>query len=444
MVWDTASKNIRTSNFRSLGWQLLLTYLTIMAAVLGVFATGVYIFLTRSFYNQLDEKLQALAQAAAPSLNEIETGGSQYLEQVDEVPWQDLFNRDRQSLEWFDASGQRLARRGELTPALSLKIGVQIQSPPKLPQIRSFTVPIYTHGSARANTPSLEGYIRASQSTEDLEQLQTQLLWGLGLGGAVALGLAGLGGIWLTRKALQPMEQSFQQLKQFTADASHELRSPLTAIKTSVDVMLIYPNLEPKQVKKLVAISSATAQMSQLLENLLFLARTESTTLTNVSEGCAIALDRLLLEMVELFEPLATSKNITLTTEFVSPSVVGNRTQLSRLFANLLENAIQYTPTGGNVILSLVEQNKWAIVRVKDTGIGIADEHLLLIFNRFWRADQARSRREGGTGLGLAIAQAIANQHRGRITVTSQINAGSCFEVRLPRLFPSIKELPRS
>ncbi|HBL13705.1 MAG TPA: two-component sensor histidine kinase, partial [Cyanobacteria bacterium UBA11162] len=225
-------------------------------------------------------------------------------------------------------------------------------------------------------------------------------------------------------------------LKQFTADASHELRSPLTAIKASVEVMRNHPErIHPKDAKKLAAIASATAQMSHLAEDLLFLARTDATVLTSMGEQIPIPLNKVLQDLLELLEPFAQDKEINLESELLmSISVMGNEIQLTRLFANLLENAIQYTLPGGTVRVILAKQNRFAIVSVKDTGIGIEREHLPLVFDRFWRADKARSRREGGTGLGLAIAQAIAQRHGGKITVTSKVGVGSCFQVRLPMI----------
>lgn len=425
--------------FQDLRWRLLLSYLMVMAAILSLFVTGVYVFFSRNLYRQLDKKLLTLAQAAAPSFAAVEAQGSQYLEQVDAVPWRDIFNRDQQSLEWFDAQGERLASRGALELDYRPSVGPHTLGrihPPK--QIRTYTISVFKDGS-KPSQPSLEGYIRASQSTEDVKIVQRQLLWGLGMGGIMALGLVGVGGLWLTQKALEPVEQSFKKLKQFTADASHELRSPLTAIKASVDVMRNHPErIHPKDAKKLAAIASATDQMSHLAEDLLFLARTDGTVSTSLREQKPICLNKILQYLIELLEPFAQDKEITLKFEWLPQVfVVGEEAQLTRLFSNLLENAIQYTPPGGTVTLILGKQNRFALVSVKDTGIGIEREQLPFIFDRFWRADKARSRREGGTGLGLAIAQAIAQRHGGKITaVSSQVGVGSCFQVRLP-LFTS-------
>lgn len=422
--------------FLGLRWRLLLSYLMVMAVILSVFGTGAYVFLTRSLFRQLDKKLLTLAQAAAPSLAEIENQGNQYLEEVDEVPWRDIFNRDQQSMEWFDTKGQLLARRGAIEVPERPRLGAwNLQQSESGKQARAFTISVYKDG-LQPNQPSLEGFIRASQSTEDLQTVQKQLLLGLGMGGVLALGLVGLGGLWLTQRALEPIEQSFRQLKQFTADASHELRSPLTAIKTSVDVMRNHPErIHPKDAKKLLAIASATTQMSRLVEDLLFLARNDAPQYTLVRERVPVNLNKVLQDLVSLFEPSAQVKNITLKLHFSAQNnVMGDKVQLNRLFANLLENAIQYTPNGGKVTLTLNQQNRCILVSIQDTGIGILPEQLPLIFNRFWRADKARSRREGGTGLGLAIAMAIAQRHGGKITVSSEVDKGSCFSVKLPSI----------
>lgn len=434
MVWDIVFKKIRKSDFQSLHWHLLLSYLMVMAAILITFATGVYVFFTRSLYHQLDGKLRTLAQSAAPSLADVKKRGSGTLDQVDVVPWRDIFNRDQQSLEWFTESGQRLARKGQLDLELPPRPGpVSTSHKGNSAQIRTFTISVFTDNPEHKE-PLLEGFIRASQSAETIQTSQIQILWGLSIGGVFALGLAGIGGLWLTQKALKPVEQSYRQLKQFTADASHELRSPLTAIKISMDVMLSHPErIHPKDVKKLAAISSATAQMNHLVEDLLFLARTDTFEPRTNQEWLPIALNDLLNELVEFLEPSATAKGVSLKQDIgVYVSVFGDRRQLTRLFSNLLENALQYTPTAGKVVLSLARQHRHCVVSVQDTGIGIPEHQLSQIFNRFWRADQARSQREGGTGLGLSIAVAIATQHGGQITVSSEVGQGSCFRVRLP------------
>jgi OmpR-family two-component system manganese-sensing sensor histidine kinase len=442
MAWGIGSKNIRKLDFPGLRWQLSLYYSSAIAIILGVFAGGVYGFFTRSLYQQLDLKLQTLAQSAAPSLNDVEQQGEDYLAEVNEVPWRDIFNRDQQSLEWFDAEGRLIGKKGEIALILPPKPGsLTIRQQQELDNIRTFTISVYQDGE-NPESPALRGYIRASQSTESIQTEQEQLLWGLGMGGILAISLAGIGGLGLTKIAFAPVERSFWQLKQFTADASHELRSPLTVIKTSVDVMLCHrERFEEKDWRKLGAIASATTQMTHLVEDLLFLARTDSTSILN-QDWHWIALDQMLKDLIAQLEAsamptagFAYAHHLTLNVHFTPVFVQGNFSQLTRLFTNLLTNAIKYTPSGGTVTVSLSQEKRHAIVKITDTGIGIPPQQQRLIFERFWRADQARNSQDG-TGLGLAIAKAIINYHRGQITVSSTVGVGSSFTVHLPHRQP--------
>ncbi|WP_228060415.1 MULTISPECIES: sensor histidine kinase [unclassified Coleofasciculus] len=162
------------------------------------------------------------------------------------------------------------------------------------------------------------------------------------------------------------------------------------------------------------------------------MARTDTTTAPK-TEWTAIPLQELLEDGVEFLEWEAEAKNIALKSNLESGVFVkGDASQLRRLFSNLLENALQYTPSGGTVLLSMSKGDTFAIATVEDTGIGIAPEHLSFIFDRLWREDRARTYREEGSGLGLAIAQAIAQRHGGEITVSSELGVGSCFKVLLP------------
>lgn len=414
--------------FAGLRWRLLLYQLSVMAAILGVFGLGVYAFFSRSLYRQLDQKLMTLAQAATPSMQEVAADGDGYLEQLDQVPWRDIFNRNQQSLEWFNINGEQLARRGE----------INLFSPPQLgPQtihqgqsVRTFTVSAF-EDAPNNNSPVLRGYIRASQTTQDIQTTQRQLLIGLGVGGGLALGLAGAGGLWLTRLSLSPIEASYQRLMQFTADASHELRGPLTAIKTSVGVMQRHPErVHPRDRNKLSAIASATDQLGGLAEDLLMLARMDADATAQPAQK--VVLNSLLAEVVDLYGETAHSRNLELELRTSGAvAVYGQPKQLHRLFANLVQNALQYTRQG-SIVVQIASARRHALVRIQDTGIGIASQETAQVFERFWRADKARSQRAGGSGLGLAIAKAITEQHGGKIWVTSRLHQGSCFHVRLP------------
>lgn len=425
--------------YQGLRSRLLLYYLIVMATILGIFGTGVYVVFKRALYKQVDKRLLTLAQSATPSFTAVRDRGNRYLNQVEEVPWRDIFNRDQQSLEWFDKDRNLLGRKGLIELEVAPKVGSQVVQQSKTGEVfRTHTLSVFIRNNGQAGPPSLVGFIRATQSSEEIEAAEEELSGILIVGGIFTLILSGLGGFWLTQKAIKPIEASFLQLKQFTADASHELRSPLTAIKASVDIMRNHPErVHPKDAKKLQAISGATMQMNQTLEDLLFLARADADPTVKVKDRKLTPLDlnQLLQNCFVLLEPLANEKKIVFQSKFRADiTIAGDSAQLSRLFSNLLENALQYTPEEGRVSLDLYRQNRTAVVSVRDTGIGLSPEEVSKVFDRFWRANKARSRREGGTGLGLAISQAIAKRHGGKIIVTSELNIGSCFLVRIPIL----------
>ena len=244
-----------------------------------------------------------------------------------------------------------------------------------------------------------------------------------------------MGSLWLTRQAMQPIEQSFHRLQRFTSDAAHELRSPLAAIKTNAAVALKYPEgIRETDAEKFEAIKSAATQLTALTESLLTLARTDRPTQANPE---IIDLAELFERLIQLYHPQFDASELQLKAQINGDLYVkGDRIQLTRLFTNLLDNARRYTPSGGTVEVSLKPDEEFVTIRVEDTGVGIAPDHLEHIFERFWQVDQARSYQVGGFGLGLAIAQNIARNHGGAIEVTSELGKGSCFAVRLPLVKP--------
>ncbi|HHP7245097.1 MAG TPA: sensor histidine kinase, partial [Elainellaceae cyanobacterium] len=275
------------------------------------------------------------------------------------------------------------------------------------------------------------GYVRVSESTQAMDNTLRSLDLGLGISVGVALVLSWLGGIWLTRQAMQPIEQSFQRLQRFTSDAAHELRSPLAAIKTNADVALKYQEgIRSTDADKFQAIKSASTQLTALTENLLVLARIDQHVF---QEEKIIDLSDLFKPLIQLYQPQFDDKAVQLKA-YVEAAlrVSGDVIQLNRLFTNLIDNALRYTPTGGIVEVIAERDNDFLSIHVKDTGIGIAPDHLEHLFERFWQADQSRSYQVGGFGLGLAIAQGIAHNHGGEINVTSELRKGSCFTVVLP------------
>lgn len=406
--------------FQSLRYRLLLSYLIVMASILGVFAIAVRIVFTHALSQQTTEKLVALGQGAAMSL-EAEDG---HLGFQSDFPVQSLTSRD-QALEWFDRQGKSVGQQGRYRLTLPFSGKETVQTQTGQPRIHSVTLPVMGSDSGR-----LLGYVRASQSLEEFDENLRKLDLGLGGGIAVALLLSGVGGAILSRQAMQPIEQSFERLKQFTADASHEFRSPLMAIETNVEVALTYPETTRSQgdTEKFEAIASATSQMTRLTEDLLFLARTDN--LPNRQRE-VVNLKDLLDELVQLYQLQAVKKGIALQMNDCGHLyLLGDMGQLKRLFTNLIVNALQYTSEGGRVEIERHRIGSQIVISVKDTGIGIAPEQRNRVFDRFWRAEESRSYESDGSGLGLAIVQAITQAHGGSIAVTSQLGVGSCFTVR--------------
>ncbi|MGB8701189.1 MAG: HAMP domain-containing sensor histidine kinase [Thermosynechococcaceae cyanobacterium] len=430
------SKSPKNRNVKTLRWQLFLSYWLVTITILGSSSIVAYNWIVRELYRQIDDQLITLAHAATHDLTELKrrdhfNGSSPEPTDQDndlDIPWQKL-QKPTQSIEWFDAQEKRVASTTVHLPRDPLQTGFRSVNAGHL---RLFAMPIYRD---IAQQHRLEGYVRVSKSIDTLEAVLEQLRLGLVFGGLVALGLLGVGSLWLTQQSLNPILESLQNLQQFTADASHELRSPLTVIKTSADVMRSHPErVDPTDRPKLDAILGATKQMTELVNDLLMLARMENRLTPSQSIQTSIPLNELLEDLVEGWEAAAIAKQIALHSQSLANSLMvkGDADQLVRLFANLLSNAVNYTPDGGTIWVILERKDKWAVVKVKDTGIGIASDQLPLVFQRFWRSDKARSSRQEGTGLGLTIAQAIAHAHRGDIAATSQVGLGTCLTVRLP------------
>lgn len=231
---------------------------------------------------------------------------------------------------------------------------------------------------------------------------------------------------------LDRLEKTFQRITKFTADASHELRTPVSVMRTSAEIALRKPRSQTEYREVLLQILQELERLSQLIEQLLVLARSDS--------GSAV----LPMVRTDIKEPLrhacgqasiSAAKKHLVITEFISEEplwVQGDCSSLERLFLILLDNAMKYTEDGGAIQVRLDAQNGFAIAAIQDSGIGIAASDIPHIFERFYRADVARSRDIGGIGLGLAIGNWIARVHSGEIRVESKPAMGSCFEVRLP------------
>ena len=227
------------------------------------------------------------------------------------------------------------------------------------------------------------------------------------------------------------LDTAFRQIRQFSADASHELQTPLTILKGEIEVALRTSRSPQEYQRVLVSALEESDRIARLVEALLLLSRADAGVLRMDRQPVDLA--DLMAEVVEHARVLAEAQGVTLESKSVAPLTIhGDRAHLRRLFLNLVDNGIKYTPAGGRVTLSLQREGEWAALHIADTGIGLAAAEQRRIFQRFYRAPEAVSQGQEGSGLGLCIASSIAAAHGGRIEVQSAVGSGSTFTVFLP------------
>lgn len=316
------------------------------------------------------------------------------------------------------------------------------------------------------------GYIQVAQSTGDIDRIVDRLRLVGGSGLLLTLMLAGAGGWFLAGRALGPIDRitraaqrigaddlsqrlnlrlpddefgrlarafdamiarldsAFERQRRFTADASHELRTPLGVIRSQSDLALSRPRTPEYYERVLTSIRDETRRLTRLAESLLALARADAGEALTLQD---IDYQNLVAEVGASVAARARDARLRLSIQLDDcPPVQGDEAWLTQLLVNLLDNAIRHTAAGGRLTLTLSTARHGALVEVADTGQGIAPEHLPRLFERFFRADEARARATGGAGLGLAICQWIASAHGGDLTVESAVGVGTTVRVWLP------------
>ena len=277
-----------------------------------------------------------------------------------------------------------------------------------------------------------DGYVIAFTDANAEQTIMRNLLIILSLVALAALAAAFLISLFSANKSIKPVEESYNRQKRFVADASHELKTPLTTINTNADVLLSHEDSTIKEERKwLDYIKNETERMTKLTNDLLYLARLdhdeESVMLTPVSFSQAAESVILLMEAV-VFE-----KDIKMTYDITPDlTVKGDAEQLHRLVMILLDNACKYTPPKGEIEIRLARDASDAVFTIRNSGGGISEEARKHIFERFYREDTSRARESGGYGLGLAIAHAIVQSHKGNILVDSEKNGFTRFTVKIP------------
>ncbi|YAF96355.1 MAG: sensor histidine kinase [Nodularia sp. CChRGM 3473] len=475
--------------FQATRRRLAIWYTAVTAVLLLLFASGVYLYVRSTLIERIDDTLNHVVEIVERSLviEPVNTDAEQFRINV-EASFRDnaeTVEDDHIDLEWFSPTGELIW--STLSEPLNIPIHgnrlgetVRVVKEAKPDDQEIQYSALSTQHSAlllRQVTQRVEvgrqvlGYLRVSHPWFEVTKPSHQLIIDLALGTWFMVLSVAASGWFLSGKAMEPVGESYQRLKQFTADASHELRSPITLIQTNVQVALADLELAETEAttslnyrQQLKVVERLTQRLGKLVNDLLFLARQDSGIGKDVFSPCP--LDALLMEVVEEQQLLAVEKEITLTLDLVDPStsetspellenwftLIGKWDQLVRLFINLIGNALQYTPSGGRVNVELVRlegSNRVSKIRystaqlqikVSDTGIGIPAEALPRLFDRFYRVDPARTHKTRntatesttGSGLGLAIALAIVEHHQGQIQVESNLARGTTFTVTLP------------
>lgn len=483
--------------FQATRRRLALWYTAITAILLLLFASGVYLYVRSTLVERIDDTLNHVVEVVERSLviEPVKSDLGQFRVNV-EASFRDNTDTaedDRIDLEWFSPTGELLwstfsqplniplhpNQTGETVKVLRKEDKRDKGDKGEFASLspHNFSTPSTPPLVLRQITDRLQfgrqvlGYLRVSHPWFEVTKPSRQLIFDLALGTGLMVLSVAASGWFLSGKAMEPVRESYQRLKQFTADASHELRSPITLIQTNVQVALSELELTgtdgtiPSHYRQqLKVVERLTQRLGKLVNDLLFLARQDSGISKESFSPCPV--DALLMEVVEEQQLLAVEKGIILSLDLIDApasethpelldnwfTVVGNWDQLVRLVTNLISNALQYTPSGGRVDVELARieatnrvsglryNSAHLLVKVKDTGIGIPAEELPRLFDRFYRVDPARTHTAStkatqsatGSGLGLAIALAIVEKHHGQIQVESTQGIGTTVTVTLP------------
>jgi heavy metal sensor kinase len=464
------------------------------------FSGFLYVTLSKSLYRDVDQKLKSLAEmivseSSSPLSKFDFTNVDQTLEATLKLRPIGKF------IQVMDESG-RIGRKSDNLKNVQLPVSLRAlknasQGMTTFETHRSFEgIPIRILTYPVLENRQLMKIVQVASSLEEVEDFLNTLFIILIITVPSALMVASLGGQFLANKALSPVDQitqtarritsknlnqrikplkvkdeisrlietfnemisrldtSFGQIKQFSTDASHELKTPLTILKGEVEVAL-RKGRSPQEYEQILRSNlEEVNRMSQIVDDLLFLAKADIGQVRLDKEE--IRLTDILKEVAEQMRFLSHSKNIRIETSNLDQEVhiLGDALRIRELFINLIDNGIKYTERGGTITLRLSNHSssrpnhpssgsgeellESVKVTVSDTGIGIAREDQERIFDRFYRVDKARSREHGGSGLGLSICKWIAEAHQGAIYVESEVGRGSSFIVKLPRYVSSL------
>ncbi|CAN5463653.1 hypothetical protein BH09CHL1_BH09CHL1_17980 [soil metagenome] len=295
-------------------------------------------------------------------------------------------------------------------------------------EMRLVSVPVRDAGG------SVIGAVQAARGqTEFQSQLRIAVYTSLA-GVIIGAIIAPITGLFLARRAMRPIDAAFATQRAFVADASHEMRTPLAVLRANAEMLIRVPDMSEADVRlEATNIISEVDEIARLVDDLIFLAQAD--------EGAPGLFDHTPIDVRDLLEAEVTAHQHRVTAAGMSMTVsaepgvlvVGDAARLRQVVRILIDNAILYGRPDGTISVSSNVDGDTAVVRVADTGLGIARDDLRRIFDRFYRASDARGHRSGGSGLGLAIAKSIVEAHGGTIAVESEPGVGTTFTVRIPR-----------
>lgn len=429
-------------------WRLTILYAGSMGVILTASAIGFYLATAQDHRLEIDHRLETVASTLHDSLEpaldqpgQITPLALQILPDlcVDTTACParpsrhvlGLLHQQGYYLRLLNLSGHEVAIAGDPPTQVTHPTASGLATLPKADGITYRQMSL----SLKTATGTPWGYLQVGSSLDVLNHHLNWARWAVLLGLPLALGLVWAVSWWVAGLAIRPAYRAYQHIQQFTADAAHELRTPLAAIRLSTESAR---RLEPMSLTEaqgvLQVVNRHTQRLTTLVNDLLILSRIEQAD--DRSAPTLVYLPDLVQDIEEEFAALALTKGVHLTT--LAPhaktlTVRGHEAELYRLLLNIVGNALEYTPAGGHVTIRLTQRDRYALIDVEDTGIGIASPERAKIFDRFYRVNPDRSRHTGGSGLGLAIARAISQAHGGEIQVKSEVGKGSCFTIQLPR-----------
>lgn len=420
----------RKSTFYSVRARLTLWYAGVLALSLIAFAFLIYYAAAAIFHERQDESLRSTAQTVASAYVE-EFEEAQSLDKAGQIIFAELTFPNRY-VQIVDNAGRPIASSKNLSGTV-IAIPQSVLNQSRERDFALMTVEGLRVAVVPLSTDRELGFAAVAEPLRVIEDGLQQLRRDFFAGVPLVLLLASVGGYFLAHKSLIPMESSFKQQQRFIADASHELRTPLAVLRGETEVALSKTRSVREYQQSLSLIQEEAERLSHIVEDLFILARQPiEVPVALVKEQ--VSLNEAMRDCARAAQVLARRKGVRLKLDESSAAVAlhGDEELIRRMILNLLDNAVKYTPEGGEISLALSRQNGNAEIVVRDTGIGIAASDQQRVFDRFYRVDKARSRALGGAGLGLSIVRWIVDAHGGEIRVDSAPGRGSTFTVELP------------